>query len=391
MYEAVKQSVLESIKEIQQALTVARRGEYALRDDYPVPEIRDDNEVMIRNHAVGLNPIDWKSVEYNFCLPSFPWITGRESSGTVAKVGKNVHHVKPGDRVWTSTYYRDVRAGCFQEYIIVPQHTVLPIPADLSFEQAACLGVGALTAAMALWKWMDVPMPDPDPNPKSPESSEHSLGTETPHSLDSGYYSVSPASSRPGVGEWFLIWGGSTVTGQFATQIAIHSGLRVITVCSGRTAALSTSLGADHVVVRDDRTAEEIVEEIRAVTSGRLSRVIDLVGPKTAGLCLQTCRATEESKGETPRVRFAPLAMMANDEEIPEHVQVETVEMKRFVLDEEAAIYAQKLNELINCSSLRLPDLEVLEGGLSQVERGLEILKKGKTRGKRMVVRLRNI
>lgn len=62
----------------QQALTVARKGEYELRDDHPLPEIQTDNEVLIKNYAVGLNPIDWKSVEYNFCLPSFPWV--RKSS-----------------------------------------------------------------------------------------------------------------------------------------------------------------------------------------------------------------------------------------------------------------------------------------------------------------------
>ncbi|KAK3076924.1 hypothetical protein LTS18_011632, partial [Coniosporium uncinatum] len=45
-------------------------------------------------------------------------------------------------------------------------------------------------------------------------------------------------------------------------------------------------------------------------------------------------------------IRFAPLAMMGKDAIVPEHVKVETVEMKRFVLDEEAAMYARKLNEL---------------------------------------------
>lgn len=295
--------------------------------------------------------------------------------------------MRPGDRVWTSTYYRDVRAGCFQEYIVVPHHTVLPIPDELSFEQAACLGVGALTAAMTLWKWLDVVMPGSSETKSTGPLKGHHLGTETPQSLDSGYHSFSSDSEETGDGEWLLIWGGSTVTGQFATQLAAQSGLRVVTVCSARTAALSKSLGATHVVVREDRTMDSIVEEIRAVTNGGLTRVIDLVGPKTAKLCLQACRAPDDEDGSL-KVRFAPLAMMGKDEEVPAHVQVETVEMKRFVLDEEAAVYAHKLNELTQARGLRLPELEVLEGGLRQVEKGLEILKKGQTGGKRMVVRL---
>jgi hypothetical protein len=60
--------------QVQQALVVARKGEYELSDSYQIPTLQNDDEVMIRNYAVGLNPIDWKSVEYNFCLPGFPWV-----------------------------------------------------------------------------------------------------------------------------------------------------------------------------------------------------------------------------------------------------------------------------------------------------------------------------
>jgi hypothetical protein len=59
----------------QQALIVAAKREYELRNEFCFPEIQDEDEVMIRTHAVGLNPIDWKSVDYNFCLPSFPWVS----------------------------------------------------------------------------------------------------------------------------------------------------------------------------------------------------------------------------------------------------------------------------------------------------------------------------
>lgn len=71
-------------------------------DDHPVPELVHEKEVVIRNYAVGLNPIDWKSVDYNFCLPAFPWVTGREMAGIVEEVGSEVTSCKVGDRVWTS-------------------------------------------------------------------------------------------------------------------------------------------------------------------------------------------------------------------------------------------------------------------------------------------------
>jgi hypothetical protein len=66
-------AITQSLR-VQKALVVARKGAYEIRDDYIIPDLKNENEIMIRNHAVGLNPIDWKSVSYNFCLPEFPWV-----------------------------------------------------------------------------------------------------------------------------------------------------------------------------------------------------------------------------------------------------------------------------------------------------------------------------
>lgn len=63
-----------------------------------------DDEVIISNRTVGLNPIDWKSVDFNFCLPEYPWITGREMAGIIEAVGADVKEFKVGDRVWTSQH-----------------------------------------------------------------------------------------------------------------------------------------------------------------------------------------------------------------------------------------------------------------------------------------------
>lgn len=61
-------------RRVQKALVVASKGQYKILHDFPMPHI-GEGEVMIRSHFVGLNPIDWKSVDYNFCLPSFPWVS----------------------------------------------------------------------------------------------------------------------------------------------------------------------------------------------------------------------------------------------------------------------------------------------------------------------------
>jgi Alcohol dehydrogenase GroES-like domain len=85
------------------ALVVASKSTYGFTEEQ-FPELAHEKEVVISNHATGLNPIDYKSVDYNFCLPQFPWVTGREMAGTVEAVGSEVTGVKVGDHVWTSTF-----------------------------------------------------------------------------------------------------------------------------------------------------------------------------------------------------------------------------------------------------------------------------------------------
>lgn len=63
-----------STPQCQRALTVARKGEYEIVDDFPCHAFENEDEVLIRSVVVGLNPIDWKSVSFNFCLPAFPWV-----------------------------------------------------------------------------------------------------------------------------------------------------------------------------------------------------------------------------------------------------------------------------------------------------------------------------
>lgn len=63
-----------SERPVQKALTVPQAFQYEIRHDFPVPDLIHDDEVMIRSRAVGLNPIDFMTVDYNFCLPSFPWV-----------------------------------------------------------------------------------------------------------------------------------------------------------------------------------------------------------------------------------------------------------------------------------------------------------------------------
>lgn len=226
------------------------------------------------------------------------------------------------------------------------------MPSSLAFESAACLDVGALTAAMTLWKWMDVAMPS---------QAEEVGAVDTPRCI--------------------LIWGGGTVTGQFATQLAARAGLRVVVVGSHRTASLLHKLGAAQIVSRDGKSDEQLVAEVKDACKGEITLAIDLVGPETVPLCLQSLSQTEQCV-------LAPLAMMASGQEIPANATVANVEMKRFVLDQSSQVYSQELTRLLAAGQLILPEMEVLRGGLGRIEEGLERLKAGDANGKKLVVSL---
>jgi len=190
---------------------------------------------------------------------------------------------------------------------------------------------------------------------------------------------MSPSPPSP-TEECLLIWGGSTITGQFAIQIAQRCGIRVIAVTSEKTASLASTLGAT-VVTRDGKTGEEIVNEIRNIGADNITRAIDLVGPTTASYCLTALSTSKQCL-------FAPLAMISSKAIVPSNVKVETVEMKQFVLNPENRVYALELNRLVEEGKLVLPSVEVLEGGLDVVTVGLERLKGGDMGGRKMVVRM---
>jgi NADPH:quinone reductase-like Zn-dependent oxidoreductase len=202
---------------------------------------------------------------------------------------------------------------------------------------------------MTLWRWLDIP-------------STPLLRLDT--------------DAAP---EYLLIWGGSSVTAQFAIQIAAKSGVKVIAVASSKTRALVESLGAAYVVERDGKTGEEIVAAIRSIAGDSVTKAIDLVGTETAQYCLDAM-STEK------KCWFAPLAMISSKAIIPANVSVETVEMKQFVLDPTSKVHAVELERLLADGAVKLPSIEIIGGGLESIQPGLERLKRGDMQGKKLVV-----
>ena len=114
--------------------------------DVPIPEIGSD-DVLVKIMVAGVNPLDNMIIrgEVKMITPyKLPLILGNEFSGVVEKVGNNVDEFSVGDRVYCRMPLDKI--GAFAEFAAVNKNALAKIPDYLSFEQAACVPLTALTA-----------------------------------------------------------------------------------------------------------------------------------------------------------------------------------------------------------------------------------------------------
>ena len=130
-------------------------GEYGDRSvltytDVERPEPKSD-EVLVQTRAAAVNPVDWK-IRYGmgemFGL-QLPIVLGCEIAGTIEKVGSDVQDFKEGAAVYG--YISLQRNGGYAEYTIARTDDIAAKPESLDFENAAAVGVGALTSWQAIF------------------------------------------------------------------------------------------------------------------------------------------------------------------------------------------------------------------------------------------------
>lgn len=118
-----------------------------LRDNLPVPK-PTNNQVLIRIHSSGVNPVDTYIRSGNYGnLPSLPYTPGKDAAGVVEAVGSQVHHFKKGDRVFTTV----VSSGSMAEYGLVDANRLFTLHESYSFAEGAALGIPYFTAHRALF------------------------------------------------------------------------------------------------------------------------------------------------------------------------------------------------------------------------------------------------
>ena len=228
------------------------------------------NEIVIRTHAVAINPVDWakqRMGDIAFGWVKYPAVLGSDVAGEVVEVGPGVSRFKVGDRVFghalglTKARSRPAE-GAFQNYTLLVDYMATPIPGAMSYEHAAVLPLGVSTAACALFQ------------------KEH---------LALQYPSVPPKPT----GKTVLVWGGSTSVGSNAIQLAVAAGYEVFTTASPRNFDYAKSLGASRVF---DYNSKTVVGDIIAALKGSTIAGALAIGAGSTAPCFDIVHASEGDK-----------------------------------------------------------------------------------------------
>src|SRR5947199_8985256 len=180
-------------------------------------------EVVVRMHAVGVNPVETYIRAGTYArLPELPYTPGNDGAGVVEQVAPDVNEFKAGDRVYTAGSI----SGTYAEFALCKTEQVHPLPANASFAQGAAMGTPYATAYRGLFQRAD---------------------------------------AKPG--ETVLVHGASGGVGTAAVQLARARGLRVFgTAGSDQGRKLAREQGAHEVF---DHRAPDQFEQIMKATDGR--------------------------------------------------------------------------------------------------------------------------
>jgi NADPH:quinone reductase-like Zn-dependent oxidoreductase len=275
-------------------------------------------EVVVRVHAAGVNPIDWKVREgymKDFWPHKFPLILGWDVSGTVEEVGPGVSRFKIGDKVYSLA--DPTRNGAYADYIVVRESELALKPNSLHHIRAAAVPLAALTAWQSLFD---------------------------------------TAQLQPG--QRVLIHAASGGVGHFAVQLAKWKGAYVFATASTKNQDLLRELGVDEPIDYTQQRFESVVRNIDIVldTLGGETQERSWSVLKKGGVLVSLVQPPSGEKGEELGVRAALLGAQPNGAQLAE------------------------IAKLIDAGKVKPTVDRILP--LSEARRAHELSKSGHTRGK---------
>ncbi|PCG89283.1 Polyketide synthase, enoylreductase [Penicillium occitanis (nom. inval.)] len=192
-------------------------------------------EIVIKNVVVAINPVDWKIQDHGRYLSTYPFILGEDAAGVVEEVGSEVTRFKKGQRVIAhcpGLMTRNPANSAFQLYSLAIEDLTAELADSVSFQEGAVLPLALSTASAGLFQNDTLGLPLPSPEGSQPRD------------------------------ETILVWGGASSVGSVAIQLAVASGLSVVTTASPRNHDFVRSCGA-HTIL--DYKSPTVVEDIIGV------------------------------------------------------------------------------------------------------------------------------
>lgn len=316
------------------------------------------SQILIRNHALAINPIDVKLADLAIYPINYPAILGQDVAGEVIAVGSELASKFPvGTRVMGMTSgfasKKETEKG-FQTYTVLDVDAFCEIPDDLSYDRAVVLPLGISTAAAGLFQ-------------------EEFLGLKIP---------TKPRSAQPGAEGALLIWGGASAVGSAAIQLAVAAGYEVFTTASAKNFESVKKLGASQVF---DYKKEGVVDEIvNALRGKKLVGAFDAVGGPAWAASAEVVSRAEGAGGR----KFVATATRGF-KDLPEDVEMNQVFALSILKNGVGkAIWSGFLAEALKAGTF-VPGVEtvVVGKGLEHVQSGLNRLREGVS-GQKIVVLL---
>ena len=288
-------------------------------EEAPTPELRE-GEVLVRIHAAGINPVDWKTCAGEGVASRledpFPFIPGWDVSGAVEALGAGVSDSRVGDAVCGMVRWH-WGGGGYAEYVAAPAADLVAKPRTLDDSQAAGLPLAALTAWQALFDTAELQ-----------------------------------------AGQTVLIHAAAGGVGHLAVQLATWKGAQVIGTASAGNQAFLRELGVHHIIDYNETRFEEVAKNVDVV--------LDCVG----GEVQERSWGVLKPGGMLVSIRGRPDAEQADAHRVrAQHVSVR---------GEQAQLRA--IADLANEGRLRVHVHETLP--LDEVRKAHEMSRTGHTRGK---------
>lgn len=187
----------------------------------PLPK---DDEILIKVRVSAVNPVDWKIRDgFGETLGlNLPIILGCEIAGVVEATGADVQKFKTGDEVFG--YISLTRNGGYAEFAIAKESEIVQKPQNIDFENAAAIGIAALTAWQAIFDTANLTS-----------------------------------------GQKILIHGGAGGVGSMAVQLAKAKDTYVLTTASSKNEEFVKDLGTDEYIDYTKQKFEDVARNVDVV------------------------------------------------------------------------------------------------------------------------------